>query len=384
MHADVDDADEYPENDTGPGISIETSDSASCVDIQKDLENIAGSSASVPADDVGEANVLDYSSQLDVDTDVKAPKINEKVAEVVNKLCLKRVSQEQSKAIIKRHNTPENVKTRLPKCEQSIWNQLPARTRVNDVKFQTTQAMLLASVNCQLEVAETLVKTKASKEVLTSCLDGLTLAMTANYELNQRRRDSIKPQFKFEFAKGLCSSTNPADEFLFGGDTAKRVKEIAELNKSRKDDNSEATDIPTELFDSWTSWKSELEDDSIPKEMLQDWGPILLDNSQLAIDDSKFEFTSTPSSNEIQNIVQDITNPRVSQEFHEEGEVELVTQVGKGGGVVEPKPTSNKLIVCILHNTPLLTHWFITGLTDLEKLFNINIVVYSLKPHHDS
>ena len=233
MHADVDDADEYPENDTGPGISIETSDSASCVDIQKDLENIAGSSASVPADDVGEANVLDYSSQLDVDTDVKAPKINEKVAEVVNKLCLKRVSQEQSKAIIKRHNTPENVKTRLPKCEQSIWNQLPARTRVNDVKFQTTQAMLLASVNCQLEVAETLVKTKASKEVLTSCLDGLTLAMTANYELNQRRRDSIKPQFKFEFAKGLCSSTNPADEFLFGGDTAKRVKEIAELNKSR-------------------------------------------------------------------------------------------------------------------------------------------------------
>lgn len=61
---------------------------------------------------------------------------------------------------------------------------------------------------------------KADKE--TSCLDGLTLAMTANYEFNQRRRDAIKPQFTPEFAKGLCTSTAPADEFRFGGDTAKR------------------------------------------------------------------------------------------------------------------------------------------------------------------
>ncbi len=54
--------------------------------------------------------------------------------------------------------------------------------------------------------------------------------MTANYDLNLRR-EAMRPQFKPEFAKGLCSSTSPADEFLFGGDTAKRVKEINELNK---------------------------------------------------------------------------------------------------------------------------------------------------------
>ena len=51
----------------------------------------------------------------------------------------------------------------------------------------------------------------------SSALDGLTLSFTANYEMNQRRRDVI----------------NPADEFLFGGDTSKRVKEITELQKSR-------------------------------------------------------------------------------------------------------------------------------------------------------
>jgi hypothetical protein len=62
--------------------------------------------------------------------------------------------------------------------------------------------MLLASVNCQLEVAELLRKSNAGKEVLTKCLDGITLAMTSNYELNQRRRDAMRPQFKNEFAKG--------------------------------------------------------------------------------------------------------------------------------------------------------------------------------------
>ena len=134
---------------------------------------------------------------------------------------------------MKRHNTLENADVRLPKCEQSIWNEIPGKTRLNDLKFQSTQAMLLASINCQLEVANCLSTTKNDKDVLKTCLDGITLGMTAIYELNQRRRDAMKPQFKKEFAKGLCSSTNPADEFLFGGDTAKRVKEISELNKNK-------------------------------------------------------------------------------------------------------------------------------------------------------
>ena len=69
----------------------------------------------------------------------------------------------------------------LPMCEQSIWNQLPARTRVNDVKLQSSQALLLSSINCQPKVAK-LVESKASKEVLTSCLDELTLTMTEGDE----------------------------------------------------------------------------------------------------------------------------------------------------------------------------------------------------------
>ena len=45
--------------------------------------------------------------------------------------------------------------------------------------------MLLAAINCQLEVTNSLVNSKASKKLLTSALDGLTLSLTANYEINK-------------------------------------------------------------------------------------------------------------------------------------------------------------------------------------------------------
>ena len=174
-----------------------------------------------------ESDIVDYDSQLDLNIDTKGPKINDKVAGVINKLCLQRIIQDQSKAIIKRHSTPQNVNLKLPKCEPSIWNEIPGKTRVNDTKFQSTQALLIASENCLLEVA------KSEKQVITTCLAGITLVTASDYELNLRRRDAMGPQFKSEFAKGLWSSTTPADEFMFGGDTAKRIKEIAELNKNK-------------------------------------------------------------------------------------------------------------------------------------------------------
>ena len=99
------------------------SEDVSYVSIQNDLNNIANSGPAAVTERESDTDVLlDYCCQLDVETNAKAPKINEKVADVVNKLCVKRVSQDQSKEIMKRHNTPENVMVRLPKCEQSIWN----------------------------------------------------------------------------------------------------------------------------------------------------------------------------------------------------------------------------------------------------------------------
>ena len=72
-----------------------------------------------------ESDIVDYDSQLDLNIDTKSPKINDKVAGVVNKLCLQSIGEDQSKAMIKRHSTPQNVNLKLPKCEPSICNERP-------------------------------------------------------------------------------------------------------------------------------------------------------------------------------------------------------------------------------------------------------------------
>lgn len=113
--------------------------------------------------------------------------------------------------MIKRHRTPQNVNLKLPKNQPSIWNKIPGKIRVNDIKFQSSQALLIASVDCQLKVAETLLKTKSEKQVIPTCPDGKALAIASNYELNLRRRDAMRLQRKSEFAKGLCSSANLAE-----------------------------------------------------------------------------------------------------------------------------------------------------------------------------
>lgn len=104
---------------------------------------------------------------------------------------------------------------------------------MQDVKLQATQAILLSSINCQLKATDALLTLKSNKEHLNTCLDGITLAMTTNYELNLRRRETVRPRFTADFAKTLCCTENPSNEFLFGGDTSKKVKEVAELNKNR-------------------------------------------------------------------------------------------------------------------------------------------------------
>ena len=80
-----------------------------------------------------ETEILQYDTQLDLNIDVKGPPINEKISNVVDKLRLQRISQDQAKAITKRHNTPENIHLRLPKCEPTIWNEIPGKARSTDL-----------------------------------------------------------------------------------------------------------------------------------------------------------------------------------------------------------------------------------------------------------
>ena len=52
----------------------------------------------------------------------------------------------------------------------------------------------------------------------------------ANYEINARRRECIKPDLNDDYMS-LFSASVPINQFLFGGDTSKRLEDIEKTNK---------------------------------------------------------------------------------------------------------------------------------------------------------
>ena len=52
----------------------------------------------------------------------------------------------------------------------------------------------------------------------------------ANYEVNARRRECIKPDLNDDYMS-LFSASVPINQFLFGGDTSKRLENIEKTNK---------------------------------------------------------------------------------------------------------------------------------------------------------
>ena len=72
-------------------------------------------------------------------------------------------------------------------------------------------------------------------ELIRAATDAIDLVGTANFELNMRRRDNIKPELKEDY-KHLCSSSVPFTEFLFGNDAdlSKQLKDLAEATKVSK------------------------------------------------------------------------------------------------------------------------------------------------------
>ena len=62
--------------------------------------------------------------------------------------------------------------------------------------------------------------------------DAIALIGAANFELNMRRREQIKPELSKDY-KNLCSSSVPGNDSLFGNDSAlsKQLKDLSGATK---------------------------------------------------------------------------------------------------------------------------------------------------------
>lgn len=129
-------------------------------------------------------------------------------------------------------NVPEIV---TPTVNPEIWGQIQKTTRSRDIKLQKVQGANIKGLSALAKLANTLMEAKKSKKAISTteclriCLDAFALFAHANQEINQRRREVIKPDLNARF-KDLAKN-QPVTDKLFGDELSQQVKDINETAK---------------------------------------------------------------------------------------------------------------------------------------------------------
>ena len=139
------------------------------------------------------------------------------------------VSRDKIKSVLEKYPTPANTpNVCTPKMNPEIW----------DVALQRLVTLVVKSIVISAEMFDSFQDRSAPNTInntLRSMVaDQLRLSTALYTELNQKRRDSVKPHLKEEF-KPLCRPTQKgSNELLFGDSLSDTVKSIGDSLKLTK------------------------------------------------------------------------------------------------------------------------------------------------------
>ena len=150
-----------------------------------------------------------------------SPAIDANLAEIVKSLLTEKLTKEKLAEVQNKYLRPENCTNLVaPKINKQIWQQLRQETRNNDSAFQKAQSLLLSGLYAVLQLCNS--ANGDQRNVLTPTA---VLLLSANRELNLKRRDLIRPDLNKQYAP-LCNPSTAVSTFLFGDDLNKEVEEL--------------------------------------------------------------------------------------------------------------------------------------------------------------
>ena len=139
-----------------------------------------------------------------------------------------------------KYHRPKNCENLTKvRVNQAVWDNLSPAVRSQDVKLQKVQTSLFKGLCALTSTVKKLLGKLSSipsgNEILQEATDAFALIANANLELNQRRRELMKPDLHNDY-QHLCSSNSSVTitDQLFGNDLAKEVKELTEVNRVGK------------------------------------------------------------------------------------------------------------------------------------------------------
>ena len=162
------------------------------------------------------------------------PPVHEKVASLLANVCKEKLSQTTMKERCQKYDRPNNVENLQPtQVNKLIWDQLKAYTRNRDMKIQRVQFLNIKAMTALTLMLNDIIVAKGTlnkETIMSRTTDALALLGSANIDLNQVRRDLIKPELKAEY-RALSSNSSQNSALLFGDDISQQMRDIADANK---------------------------------------------------------------------------------------------------------------------------------------------------------
>ena len=209
-------------------------------DVTKDVNELISTAntqtTDAPATNSSQSTVLAMVAD-ELNEEKCGPGVAENLAKVVDKLLRTRLAEEKLKEKQNLYSRPKNCESMVPtRVNSEIWQQLQPHTRSQDIRMQKVQNCLLKGLMPSTQLTNTLlqlpgsVPTESRESIVKQALDSLTLIAQANAELNQRRREMIKPDLNQQFQQ-LCNDQVPITSWLFGDELAKTCQDITNTNR---------------------------------------------------------------------------------------------------------------------------------------------------------
>ncbi len=186
--------------------------------------------------DTDDGNLLaDYQARY---AEEVGPPVNEEISRVINAMWNRGKDSKVVKDLCAKYPRPENIKPQRVDINDEIISGIPKHTKTRDYQLRAAQQSLARAVVPAVANVTMLMQNTAlnRQTLLNQSMDSMIILGHANAQLNQIRRDLLKPAIQPRY-QSLCRPRPEVDtsKLLFGENLPERIKNATQGGKiSRK------------------------------------------------------------------------------------------------------------------------------------------------------
>ena len=185
-----------------------------------------------------EQDIIDSLTQALKSKTKKSPPIDAKIASLVDDSLTGDLSADMAREKGEKYPPPENCKhLQVITINEEIWDLMSRKNKSIDLTFQKVQEPLVEGLSALAILSDSLVKdiqsskTTNTREVLNQVMDAIAILGNANWRLNMKRREIIKPELNPPYTR-LCKEEIKPSQKLFGDDLSKHLKEMTDAKRA--------------------------------------------------------------------------------------------------------------------------------------------------------